>query len=50
VLEAIAAVPRADFVPAAYGRYAAADAPIPIPHDQVTTQPSLVARIVRRLD
>jgi protein-L-isoaspartate(D-aspartate) O-methyltransferase len=50
VLDAIVAVPRADFVPAAYGRYAAADAPIPIPHDQVTTQPSLVARLVEALE
>jgi protein-L-isoaspartate(D-aspartate) O-methyltransferase len=49
VLDAIAAEPRADFVPAEYGRYAAADAPIPIPHDQVTTQPSLVARMVEAL-
>jgi protein-L-isoaspartate(D-aspartate) O-methyltransferase len=49
VLDAIAAVPRADFVPAPYGRYATDDAPIPIPHDQVTTQPSLVARMVEAL-
>jgi protein-L-isoaspartate(D-aspartate) O-methyltransferase len=49
VLDAIAAVPRADFVPPEYGRYAAVDAPIPIPHDQVTTQPSLVARMVEAL-
>jgi protein-L-isoaspartate(D-aspartate) O-methyltransferase len=49
VLDAIAAVPRADFVPAAFGLYAAADAPIPIPHHQVTTQPSLVARMVEAL-
>jgi protein-L-isoaspartate(D-aspartate) O-methyltransferase len=49
VLNAIAAVPRVDFVPADYERYAAVDAPIPIPHDQVTTQPSLVARMVEAL-
>jgi protein-L-isoaspartate(D-aspartate) O-methyltransferase len=49
VLDAIAAMPRADFVPAEYGRYADTDAPIPIPHDQVTTQPSLVARMVEAL-
>ena len=49
VLDAIAAAPRADFVPAEYGRYADTDAPIPIPHDQVTTQPSLVARMVEAL-
>ena len=49
VLEAIAAVPRADFVPADYARQADVDAPIPIPHHQVTTQPSLVARMVEAL-
>jgi protein-L-isoaspartate(D-aspartate) O-methyltransferase len=49
VLDSIAAVPRADFVPANYITYADVDAPIPIPHDQVTTQPSLVARMVEAL-
>ena len=49
VLEAIAAVPRAYFVPADYARQADVDAPIPIPHHQVTTQPSLVARMVEAL-
>jgi protein-L-isoaspartate(D-aspartate) O-methyltransferase len=49
VLDAIAAVARADFVPAEYGRYAGADARIQTPHDQVTTQPSLVARMVEAL-
>jgi protein-L-isoaspartate O-methyltransferase len=46
VLAAIAAVPRAEFVPTEWARRADDDAPIPIPHWQVTTQPSLVARIV----
>jgi protein-L-isoaspartate(D-aspartate) O-methyltransferase len=50
VLAAIAAVPRADFVPAEYVHQANVDAPIPIPHGQVTTQPSLVARMVDALE
>jgi protein-L-isoaspartate(D-aspartate) O-methyltransferase len=49
VLTAIAAVPRAEFVPADYADRADVDAPIPIPHEQVTTQPSLVARMVEAL-
>ena len=49
VLAAIAAVPRADFVPPEYAGQADADTPIPIPHQQVTTQPSLVARMVEAL-
>jgi protein-L-isoaspartate(D-aspartate) O-methyltransferase len=49
LLAAIAAVPRAEFVPADFADRAYVDAPIPIPHDQVTTQPSLVARMVEAL-
>ena len=49
VLAAIAAVPRAEFVPAEYVGRADVDAPIPIPHAQVTTQPALVARMVEAL-
>jgi protein-L-isoaspartate(D-aspartate) O-methyltransferase len=49
VLSAIAAVPRARFVPSAHVEHADLDAPIPIPHAQVTTQPSLVARMVEAL-
>jgi len=49
VLEAIEAVPRAEFVPAEHAELADIDAPIPIPHGQVTTQPSLVARMVEAL-
>ena len=49
VLEAISAVPRMDFVPAEHTDLAEIDAPIPIPHGQVTTQPSLVARMVEVL-
>ena len=49
VLDAIAAVPRVDFVPDEHADLADLDTPIPIPHDQVTTQPSLVARMVEAL-
>jgi protein-L-isoaspartate(D-aspartate) O-methyltransferase len=49
VLNAIADVPRAEFVPPAYAARAEVDTPIPIPHDQVTTQPSLVAQMVEAL-
>ena len=49
LLAAIAAVPRAQFVPAVYVCRANVDRPIAIPHQQVTTQPSLVARMVEAL-
>jgi protein-L-isoaspartate(D-aspartate) O-methyltransferase len=49
VLAAIAAVPRSGFVPAELSGQADVDTPIPIPHAQVTTQPSLVARMVEAL-
>jgi protein-L-isoaspartate(D-aspartate) O-methyltransferase len=49
VLEAIAGVPRTGFVPAEHADLAEVDVPIPIPHEQVTTQPSLVARMVEAL-
>jgi protein-L-isoaspartate(D-aspartate) O-methyltransferase len=50
VLEAIRALPRSDFVPAELAGRAAVDAPLPIPHAQVTTQPSLVATMVEALE
>jgi protein-L-isoaspartate(D-aspartate) O-methyltransferase len=50
LLEAIAAVPRAEFVPAGLGARAYDDEPLPIPHGQVTTQPSLVAQMVEALE
>jgi protein-L-isoaspartate(D-aspartate) O-methyltransferase len=50
VLDAIRAIPRAAFVPPEYADSAYEDAPIPIPHGQVTTQPSLSARMVAALD
>jgi protein-L-isoaspartate(D-aspartate) O-methyltransferase len=49
LLEAIAAVPREGFVPRDQIPRAYGDTPIPIPHDQVTTQPSLVAAMVEAL-
>ena len=49
VLDAIRAVPRAGFVPPESVDRAYEDAPLPIPHGQVTTQPSLVARMVEGL-
>ena len=49
VLEAISATPRAGFVPAHYVAAAYRDEPIPIGHRQVTTQPSLSARMIEGL-
>jgi protein-L-isoaspartate(D-aspartate) O-methyltransferase len=49
VLAAIAVVPRSKFVPPEYADRADVDSPVPIPHEQVTTQPSLVARMVEAL-
>jgi protein-L-isoaspartate(D-aspartate) O-methyltransferase len=49
LLEAIREVPRAEFVPAAFADLAYADEPVRIEHGQVTTQPSLVARMVEAL-
>ena len=45
LLAAIAEIPRAAFVPAEMEGGAYRDTPIPIPHDQVTTQPSLIAQM-----
>jgi protein-L-isoaspartate(D-aspartate) O-methyltransferase len=50
LLAAIAAVPRAEFVPPKFVTQAYRDSPLPIPHDQVTTQPSLVAQMVEALE
>jgi protein-L-isoaspartate(D-aspartate) O-methyltransferase len=49
VLAAIAELPRTGFVPAEHRERAHVDVPLPIPHDQVTTQPSLVAQMVDAL-
>jgi protein-L-isoaspartate(D-aspartate) O-methyltransferase len=50
LLSAIAEIPRAAFVPPDMTDAAYRDAPIPIPHDQVTTQPSLIAQMVEALE
>jgi protein-L-isoaspartate(D-aspartate) O-methyltransferase len=49
LLQAIAAVPRADFVPPEQSHRAYSDEPIPIGRGQVTTQPSLVASMLEAL-
>ena len=50
VLEAMAAVPRELFVPAALGRRAYADAALPIGAGQTISQPYMVARICSELE
>jgi protein-L-isoaspartate(D-aspartate) O-methyltransferase len=49
VLDALAEVPRASFVPAARAADADLDEPVPLPCGQVTSQPSLVAAIIETL-
>jgi protein-L-isoaspartate(D-aspartate) O-methyltransferase len=49
VLDALRRLPRASFAPTAHRSRAYADVPLPIPHDQVTTQPSLIAKMVEAL-
>jgi len=49
VLEAFRGVPRHEFVPPDQRGRAHEDVPLPIPHDQVTTQPSLVAKMIEAL-
>jgi protein-L-isoaspartate(D-aspartate) O-methyltransferase len=49
LLAAIGELPRTGFVPAEHEARAFYDTPLPIPHDQVTTQPSLVAQMVDAL-
>jgi protein-L-isoaspartate(D-aspartate) O-methyltransferase len=49
LLTAFSEVPRAGFVPPAFVGRAYVDEPLPIPHQQVTTQPSLVAKMVEGL-
>ncbi len=49
VLAAIRATPRTAFVPPRYARVAYANQPLPIPHGQVTTQPSLSAVMIAGL-
>ena len=50
LIEAFRAIPRADFVPPDLVRLAYEDRPLPISHDQVTTQPSLSAKMIEALD
>jgi protein-L-isoaspartate(D-aspartate) O-methyltransferase len=49
VLGAFREVPRHEFVPADQRGRAYEDVPLPIPHDQVTTQPSLIAKMIEAL-
>jgi protein-L-isoaspartate(D-aspartate) O-methyltransferase len=49
VLAALRTVDRAHFVPIELAPRAYCDEPLPIPRDQVTTQPSLVARMLAAL-
>jgi protein-L-isoaspartate(D-aspartate) O-methyltransferase len=49
VLKAIAEIPRAEFVASDSVDRAYDDEPLPIPRGQVTTQPSLVARMLEAL-
>jgi protein-L-isoaspartate(D-aspartate) O-methyltransferase len=49
VLEVLRSIPREEFVPADYAGMAYTDQPIPIIHEQVTTQPSLSATMVAAL-
>lgn len=50
VLDALRTVRREDFVPPGRERAAYADRPIPIPHGQTTSQPSLIAAMVEALE
>ncbi len=50
LLRALRQVPRAKFVPADLAEAAYLDRPLPIPHGQVTTQPSLVAMMIEALE
>jgi protein-L-isoaspartate(D-aspartate) O-methyltransferase len=50
LLDAFRAVPRDAFVPAELKSRAYRDEPLPIPHGQVTTQPSLTAKMIEALD
>jgi protein-L-isoaspartate(D-aspartate) O-methyltransferase len=49
VLEALREVPRAGFVPPNLAERAYLDLPLPISHEQVTTQPSLSAKMIEAL-
>jgi protein-L-isoaspartate(D-aspartate) O-methyltransferase len=50
VLEAMATVPRHEFVPKALGRFAYWDEPLPIGYGQTISQPFIVAFMTEQLD
>jgi protein-L-isoaspartate(D-aspartate) O-methyltransferase len=50
ILKSLHKVPRADFVPPNIIERAYLDLPLPIPHGQVTTQPSLSAKMIEALE
>ncbi len=50
LLRAMRRVPRSEFVPPDLAERAYLDQPLPIPHGQVTTQPSLVAKMIEALE
>jgi protein-L-isoaspartate(D-aspartate) O-methyltransferase len=50
LIEAFRGVPRALFTPPHLVESAYLDEPLPIPHGQVTTQPSLVAKMIEPLE
>lgn len=50
ILNALRTIPRAEFVPDEQVGAAYRDAPVPIPHGQVTTQPSLSAGMIEALE
>lgn len=50
LIDAFRTVPRAEFVPPHLVDSAYEDRPLPIPHDQVTTQPSLSAQMIAALE
>jgi protein-L-isoaspartate(D-aspartate) O-methyltransferase len=49
LLRVMRRVPRSEFVPPNLAERAYLDQPLPIPHGQVTTQPSLVAKMIEAL-
>ena len=49
LIDALHEVPRAGFVPPELAEHAYLDRPLPIPHGQVTTQPSLSAKMIEAL-
>ena len=50
LLRTLRETPRAEFVPSDLVDQAYLDQPLPIPHGQVTTQPSLVAKMIEALE